>query len=234
MTRSLGGVPHAVVTVLKEDRYARSTLLRDPGGRLLVLKESVMRLPPGVRVAPLAAALARHEADLYEHLAGLRGIPLLVDRPAPDSFLRHWVPGTTVREAATLRDGFFDELEEVLLGVHGRGVAYVDLAKEENVLVDEGGAPWLVDFQVSVARRGPLRPLVSFLQREDLYHVSKMRLRRRPDEARPEDRERIRKRSGLSRLHRATVKKAYNLLTRYVVKRWSGAGEGRTPEGPRP
>jgi len=24
------------------------------------------------------------------------------------------------------------------------------------------------------------------------------------------------------------VKKAYNLLTRYLVKRWSGAGEGRT------
>jgi hypothetical protein len=216
-----------VVAVLKEDRYARSTLLRDPEGRLLVLKESVMRLPPGVRVPTLAAALARHEADLYEHLAGLPGIPRLVSRPAPDSFLRHWVPGATVRDTPTLPDGFFDALEGVLLGVHGRGVAYVDLAKEENVLIDESGAPWLVDFQISVARRGPLRPFVSFLQREDLYHLAKMRCRRRPDEARPGDRERIRRRGGLGRVHRATVKKAYNLLTRYLVTRWSGAGEGR-------
>ena len=191
-----------------------------------------MRLPPGVRIPPLAALLARHEADLYDRLAGLPGIPRLVSRPRPDAFLREYVEGETVRATGRIPDGFFAALEGVLRGVHGRGVAYVDLAKEENVLVGADGRPWLVDFQVSLAREGPLRALVARFQREDLYHLSKMRLRRRPDEATPEDRRRVAGRSRLSRLHRATVKKAYNLLTRHLVTRWSGAGEGRGRSSP--
>jgi hypothetical protein len=227
-TLHFDGADYRALRVLKEDRYARSTLLEGPCGRRFVLKESVMRLPPGVRVAPLAALLARHEADLYGKLRGVRGIPRLAGRPRPDAFLREFVEGSTVRETPRLPDGFFAALEALLLEVHARGIAYVDLAKEENVLVGDDGRPWLIDFQVSVAREGPLRALVPRFQREDLYHLSKMRLRRRPDEATAEDRRRVAGRSRLSRLHRATVKKAYNLLTRYLVTRWSGAGEGRT------
>ena len=224
---SLDGRRYVVEEVLKEDRYARSTLLAGPGGGRFVLKESVMRLPPGVRVPPLAALLARHEADLYARLAGVPGIPRLTGRPRPDAFLREFVEGATVRDTERVPDGFFASLEAVLATVHARGVAYVDLAKEENVIVGADGRAWLVDFQVSVAREGPLRPLVGLLQREDLYHLSKMRLRRRPDEATAEDRRRVAGRGRIGRLHRATVKKAYNLLTRYLVTRWSGAGEGR-------
>ncbi|MHC4821707.1 MAG: protein kinase family protein [Planctomycetota bacterium] len=223
----LGGVEHRVLEVMKEDRYARSRVVESPEGRRLVFKESVMRLPPGVRVPPLAALLARHEADLYEHLQGIDGIPRFVSRPGADSFLREYVDGDTVRNTDDLPAGFFGRLEALLLEVHGRGVAYVDLAKEENVLVGRDGAPWLIDFQVSVGEEGPFRRLVGYLQREDLYHLSKMRLRRVPAEATDEDRKRVKQRSALSRLHRATVKKVYNILTRYLVRRWSGAGEGR-------
>jgi hypothetical protein len=229
-TLEIEGRPYRVLEVLKEDRYARSSLLERAPGDRFVLKESVMRLPPGVRVPPLAALLARHEAGLYRRLAGVRGIPRLECRPRPDAFLREYVEGATVRETRRLPDGFFASLEEVLLAVHARGVAYVDLAKEENVIVGSDGRAWLVDFQVSVAREGPLRPLVGMLQREDLYHLSKMRLRRRPDQATEEDRGRVGGRSRLGRLHRATVKKAYNVLTRYLVTRWSGAGEGRASQ----
>jgi hypothetical protein len=226
-TLRLDGRSYRVEAVLKADRYARSTLLADPRGRRFVLKESVMRLPPGVRVPPLAALLARHEAGLYERLDGVRGIPRLVSRPGPDSFLREFVEGDTVRNTDPLPRGYFDSLEEVLRAVHAKGVAYVDLAKEENALVGADGKAWLVDFQISLAREGPLRGLVDRFQREDLYHLSKMRLRRAPADATDEDRRRVAARGRLGRLHRATVKKAYNLLTRYLVKRWSGAGEGR-------
>jgi RIO-like serine/threonine protein kinase len=225
----LGGRTFRSLSVMKEDRYARSTLLEGARGRRFVLKESVMRLAPGVRVPPLAALLARHEAGILDRLAGVPGIPRMTARPRPDAFLREFVEGETVRDTERVPDGFFASLEEVLRAVHARGVAYVDLAKEENVIVGADGRAWLIDFQVSVAREGPLRPLVGRFQREDLYHLSKMRLRRRPDEATGEDRRRVAGRSRLARLHRATVKKAYNLLTRHLVKRWSGAGEGRRP-----
>ncbi len=226
-TLLLEGAEYRVREVLKEDRYARSTVLEDRRGRRFVLKESVMRLPPGVRVPPLAALLARHEADLYERLAGVPGIPRLAARPRPDAFLREYVEGATVRDTDPLPPGFFASLEEVLRAVHARGVAYVDLAKEENVLVGADGRAWLVDFQISLAREGPLRALVDRFQREDLYHLSKMRLRRAPADGTDEDRRRVARRGPLGRLHRATVKKAYNLLTRHLVTRWSGAGEGR-------
>ena len=226
-TLRLDGVEYRVREVLKEDRYARSRLLEDARGRRFVLKESLMRLPPGVRIPPLATLLARHEAGLYERLAGVRGVPRLVSRPRPDAFLREYVEGATVRETQPLPPGFFGSFEEVLRAVHARGVAYVDLAKEENVLVGADGRAWLVDFQISIAREGPLRALVGRFQREDLYHLSKMRLRRAPAEATDEDRRRVAARGRLGRLHRATVKKAYNLLTRHLVTRWSGAGEGR-------
>jgi hypothetical protein len=223
----VGGRTYRVLSILKQDRYARSLLLEAPGGARFVLKESVMRLPPGVRVPPLASLLARHEAGLYRRLEGIPGIPRLVSQPRPDAFLREYVEGATVRETPRLPGGFFASLEEVLRAVHARGVAYVDLAKEENVLVGEDGRAWLIDFQVSLSREGPLRPLVGLLQREDLYHLSKMRLRRGPGEATDEDRRRVGGRGRLGRIHRATVKKAYNVLTRHLVKRWSGAGEGR-------
>ena len=212
---------------MKEDRYARSTLLEEEGGRRLVLKEAILVVPPGVRVPPLAVLMARHEADLYELLAGIPGIPRLAGRPRPDAFLREFVEGETVRDTAVLPPGFFDSLEGVLRAIHGRGVAYVDLAKEENVIAGADGRAWLIDFQVSIARRGPLRPFVGMLQKEDLYHLSKMRLGRAPGEATEEDRRRVAGRGRLGRLHRATVKRAYNILTRYLVKRWSGAGEGK-------
>ena len=35
------------------------------------------------------------------------------------------------------------------------------------------------------------------------------------------------------RLHRTVVKKPYNLVTRRLVRRWSGAGEGRRDDEPR-
>lgn len=226
-TLVLDGMKYRVLEVLKEDRYARSTLLEDGEGRRRILKESVMRLPPGIRVAPLAALLAGHEADLYGRLSGIPGIPRLLARPRPDAFLREFVEGATVRDTESLPPRFFASLEEVLRAVHARGVAYVDLAKEENVIAGADGRAWLIDFQISVAREGPLRPFVARLQAEDLYHLSKMRLRRAPSEATEEDRRRVAGRGRLGRLHRATVKKAYNVLTRHLVRRWSGAGEGR-------
>ena len=94
----LDGRTYRVRSVMKEDRYARSTLLEGPRGRRFVLKESVMRLAPGVRVPPLAALLARHEARLFDLLAGIPGIPRMVSRPRPDAFLREYVEGDTVRD----------------------------------------------------------------------------------------------------------------------------------------
>src|SRR5439155_26179601 len=103
-------------------------------------------------------------------------------RPSPDSLLREWIEGTTLRELADVPDATFPALREVLAAVHARGVAYADLAKEENVIVDAAGAPWLVDFQISVAKGSWLGGVAARLMTADRYHLARHVKRRRPEQ----------------------------------------------------
>jgi RIO-like serine/threonine protein kinase len=235
MTEPVPGVPGAVVeAVLKSDRYARTLRVRLADGRRAVHKTSVVVLPPGVRVAPAARRLARREADHLARLGDLRGVPRLLGRPTPDALLREWIDGTTLRELDRPPDALFPALRELLAAVHARGVAYADLAKEENVVVDGAGMPWLVDFQISVARGQWLGGFADRLMAADRCHLARHVKRRRPDQLTDADRRALAEGKGvLSRLHRSVVKTPYNLVTRRLVKRWSGAGEGRRPGEPR-
>jgi RIO-like serine/threonine protein kinase len=224
----------AVLAVLKSDRYARTLRVRLQDGTVAVHKTSVMRLPPGVRVPAAARSLANREAGHLERLAGIAGIPRLLARPTPDSLVREWIEGTTLRELDRVPDPVFPELRELLAAVHARGVAYADLAKEENVVVDPSGRPWLVDFQISVAKGSWLGAFAARLMAADRYHLARHVKRRRPDQLTDDDRRALAEgRSVISRLHKSLVKKPYNLVTRRLVKRWSGAGEGRRPGEPR-
>jgi len=229
------GVPRAVVeAVLKSDRYARTLRVRLPDGTRAVHKTSVVVLPPGVRVAPAARRLAAREADHLERLAGTRGVPRLLARPTNDALLREWIDGETLRLIDRVPDATFPALRALLAEIHAKGVAYADLAKEENVIVDPTGAPWLVDFQISVAKGSWLGGFADRLMTADRYHLARHVKRRRPDQLTDEDRDVLARGKGLlSRLHKSVVKGPYNLVTRRLVKRWSGAGEGRRSGEPR-
>jgi len=245
-------VPGAVVeAVLKSDRYAETVRVRLADGSRAVWKKSVVVLPPGVRVGAAARVLAGREADHLERLRDVAGIPPLLARPSPDVFLRRWIDGADLRQTVVVPDRLFAELRTILAAVHERGVAYADLAKEENILVEDAGPshadtghadtghadtgrPWLVDFQISVAVGTWAAPLVPLLQRADRVHLARHVKRRRPDQLTAADRDVLAKGKGwLSQLHRTLVKKPYNVVTRRLVRRWSGAGEGRRDDEPR-
>ena len=233
MTEEVSGGA-TVLAVLKSDRYARTLRVRLADGTIAVHKTSVVRLPPGVRVPAAARSLADREAGHLERLAGIRGVPRLLARPSPDSLVRAWIDGTTLRELDRVPDPVFPALRELLAAVHARGVAYADLAKEENVVVDPAGQPWLVDFQISVAKGSWLGAFAARLMRADRYHLARHVKRRRPDQLTDDDLRALADGQGvLSRLHKSLVKKPYNLVTRRLVRRWSGAGEGRRAGEPR-
>jgi RIO-like serine/threonine protein kinase len=229
------GLPGAQVTaLLKDDRYARTARIRLDDGTSAVWKRSVVSVPPGVALRRVSRQLARREADHLERLAGLSGIPALLARPTDDAFVRRWIDGETLRDSAHVPDPFFPALRDLVAAVHARGVAYADLAKEENLIVDPHGLPWLVDFQISVARGSPAAAFVRRLQASDRWYLARHVKRRRPDQMTDEERELIeRGPGGLRRAHRVLVKKPYNFMTRHLVRRWSGAGEGRRPDEPR-
>ena len=87
-----------------------------------------------------------------------------------------------------VNDEFFEELRAMLLELHRRDIAYVDLNKWENIIVDRSGNPWLIDFQISVKlpRYWPFTKVLKVLQDVDLYHCSKHASRIRPDRYSPE------------------------------------------------
>ena len=220
--------------VLKTDRYACTLRVRLADGTQAVYKKSVVELPPGLRVGPAARHLARREADHLERLADVHGVPALLSRPAPDVLVRQWINGATLREMAEIPDAVFPNLRRVLSRIHDRGVAYADLAKEDNLIIDPDAFPWFVDFQISVSRDSPLGGLVNRLQKADRTYLARHVKRRRPDQLTDEERLLLDQGPGmLRRLHRVLLKKPYNLLTRRIVRRWSGAGEGRRAGEPR-
>jgi serine/threonine protein kinase len=173
---------------------------------------------------------------LFEGLPGTAARTHPVDRR---SFLREWVEGTDLRrlkrEGGRVPDGFFGELRAILDAIHGRGVAYNDLEKKDNVLLAENGMPVLIDYQISVSeyrgRLGWLRSLshrvVCELQRQDLRYLYKMKRRHRPDLLTVEEERISRERSRAARI--------YYPLWRVLhgVKRWlipKGASSFRVKE----
>src|SRR3546814_4827557 len=67
---------------------------------------------------------------------------------------------------------YFRAARRLLQGLHRRGVAHNDLAKEANWLVLADGRPALIDFQLAVLGK-PRSRWMRLLAREDLRHLLK-------------------------------------------------------------
>jgi len=147
--------------------------------------EPIFFLPTGW----LGNWLAGREAKIYDLLVELPEIPSgYREVYAEQERLRHavahdYIEGHPLRWHDRVHDQFFEALFRTLTQIHQRGIAYVDLNKWENIIIDEQGNPHLIDFQISqrLPRVWPLSYLLKILQRCDLYHLSKHAHRIRPD-----------------------------------------------------
>lgn len=222
-------------TIFKDDYFAR-TSFTIVDGQPAVVKESKPWRLLGLPIKLPARLLKRHEANLHRRLSTIRGIPELID-VADDQLrlIRRYVAGATLQAVPRVSGEFFDELEAIVRELHENGVAYVDLAKEENIIVGEDGHPYLIDFQVSMVLgpfQGLLKPVKArvfrVLAREDLYHLAKHRSLKAPDSLRFEHGYLLANPSLFNRAHRTFVKTIYNLVTRRLWR------VRRGPPRPRP
>lgn len=199
----------------------------------VVLKIQRRRPFFGLPLGWLGAWLTRHEATIYRELADVPGVPDFVDFFGPTGFIHAFMPGRPLDRREPVSDTFFDELAELLRAIHARGLAYVDLNKRQNILVDAAGRPGLIDFQISFRlgpRRGELpRAILALLQRADWYHFAKHKRRCRPDLMTPADIEQSYRPDGWGRLHRF-VSKPYFTVRRRVLDRM-GLPRGDQAEG---
>ena len=180
----------------KHDFFAATGLYQAQSERI-VLKIG-RRVPLlGLPMRWLGRWLTRREIDHYLTAQDLDGVPAFLGRLGDTGFAHAFVPGHPLQPGEAVDDDFFQRLMAIVKGLHERGIAYGDLEKRENILVDDGGRPALIDFQISWhwpadrrLRKGASRWLPNFVGRRllahlcvaDDYHLGKHRRRHRPDQ----------------------------------------------------
>ena len=122
--------------------------------------------------------------------------------------------------------------------VHRRDVAYLDMNKRDNILVDSKGRPCLIDFQISlhIGRhlliwQRPSAYLRDTLQKADIYHLFKHKRRLRPELLRPQEQALSRRKSRLIGLHRLAatpLRKLRRALLKYLHSKGVAVTEKET------
>jgi len=203
--------------ILKHDSWAATGIYVSPTRKALCKfnrQQSILGIP----MRWLGHRLADREAGFMTRLAGVEGVPgslgliLREGRVLRHAVSRQWVPGHALGPGERVDAEFFPTFRRLLAEVHARDVAHVDLHKRENILVDERGRPWLIDFQISFAlphrsrlAAAFLRGLLRVLQRCDDYHLLKHEIRHRPDQAAATQAELARLRPWWIRAHRCVA-----------------------------
>lgn len=197
---------------LSRGRWANADLIRCCfGGKRWIIKDFSCCPPPVKKTWGRWMALREYKA--YIRLAGLEGIPaeaFLLDKYAVGY---RFVPGITLREAdaSKIPAWFFHELEKLVGRMHERNIVHLDLRNRRNILIDEDGRPYLLDFQ-SYADLNPLPGFLHNLLKDvDLSGVYKTWLKLRPDLM---DERRMAHLKRLNKRRRLWILKGYPLGTR--------------------
>jgi hypothetical protein len=241
----VGGRQLSLERVVKHDFWAATTFyVDDVTGTRAVVKFGRSQRLLGLPMRWAGRFLTHRESRFYQRLDGVPCVPawLGLVEGRLIGFAHAFADGQPMSEAPAvcLDKRFFDQLQRALSQLHDRGIAYIDLNKPQNVLVDHSGQhPWLIDFQISYDARAGLkrRLLPRFLRqrllrqgiRADRYHLLKHKLRRRPDLLTAQEREEVERAAWFIRLHR-TLSRPY-----FFVRRRAMASLRRTgrllPEG---
>lgn len=232
---NIGGSEHRLVEVFKHDSWAATSLYADLDGRRKVVKIHRRASAFGVPLGWVGRLTARREAKMLRRLADLPGIPALSGPvmiegvPDKNTVARDFLEGHPLGDREAVGDRFFPELRELLRAMHDRRIAYVDLHKRENVLVDERGAPCLFDFQISVSwpKWLPTRPFFSILRGGDEYHLLKHWSRCRPDQCGVGEADFSSRRPWFIRAHRLVARPFREFRRRLLVKIGVRSGKGR-------
>lgn len=98
---------------------------------------------------PLSRGLLNHEAAVLSALAGVEGVPRLVEFVPGRHLLMEYRAGRPVGTGRAHPEAY-RRLERLVEELHRRRVVHLDLRQRRNILIDEQGRPTLLDFQSSI------------------------------------------------------------------------------------
>lgn len=136
-----------------KDFSTRSWLVRNTFGRLLL----------------------RREVRTLQRLHGIAGVPAEAFRIDAHAIAARFLPGQSLAKAdrARITPEFLEQLEQLLLAVHARGIVHLDTRGASNLLILPDGAPGLIDFQASLSTRWMPAFLRRILEALDMSGVYK-------------------------------------------------------------
>lgn len=120
--------------------------------------------------------MVSRELRALQTLAGIRGIPEGATRIDAFAFSYHFIEGQPLAKVPgkDLSPSFFMSYEELVIQMHKRGLAHLDLRNSGNVLIDLQGRPMLIDFQSYLRLPRWFPALARYLQKIDLSGVYKL------------------------------------------------------------
>ena len=224
---SIAGRAYRLTKVFKHDFFA-ATCLYAAAAPTGDLDELVVKFYRTQRVGILPMGWhgrhsRNHERAVYRRLEGIPGIPRYAGDVGDNGAAIEFIHALPIDHGQSIPPGFFDRLRGLFDAVHARGVAYVDANKRSNILLDESGGCWLIDFQISII--GPdwpwpagaiSRSVVRYFQGKDLYHLYKHKRRLAGAELTEEEREISLHRTGLHALHRWLTKPYRAIRRRFL------------------
>jgi hypothetical protein len=179
---------------------------------------------------PVAAVLARREQNALRWLGSVPNVPRALD-VGRGRFLRSFIDGRPLAEAAPRDPAYFAEARRLLRRIHALGVTHNDTHKVHNWLVTPEGAPALTDFQIA-GRHAARTRWFRLCALEDIRHLLKHKRTFCPAALTARERALLARRSWIARAWLATVKPVYVLVTRRILGWRDAEGRGRRA-GPR-
>jgi hypothetical protein len=217
--------------IFKHDFFAYTALYAGERRRI-VLKIGRRASLCGLPLGWIGRLHSWHESAVFHEVHDLEIVPRFTGRWQKHGLTHEFIAGHPLEKGERVADDFFPRLAAGLEEIHRRGLAYVDLEKCENVLVGDDGRPYLFDFQISwrwpfaVGRgRWPVTWIASRFQAGDRYHLTKLKLRTRPDLFTPEELQAARRKPFLVRMH-GGLTRPLTLLRRFVLARVDPARKG--------
>ena len=227
---SVQGTRYQLAVPLKHDSWAATAIYADDEGKRITCKFGRTQSVFGIPMSWLGRLLARRESGFLRRLKHIELLPKDLGpvtaggRVLPNAIARSYVEGHPFRDPPEHRETFFADLRRLIAELHAEGVAYVDLHKRENIIVDPVGRPYLIDFQVCLATgsRWPLngrlmRLLVGKLKEMDDYHINKHYARCMADLLSPEEIRRLKTPPGFITAHRSFAVPLRSLRRRLLV-----------------
>jgi len=171
--------------------------------------------------------LAHRERHYLRALQDIEGVPGLLGDYGRSGLIREFIEGVHLREyfrgqLQRVGPDYFPRLYTILDQIHERGIAHNDLSKPENVLVKPDGSPAIIDLQIALKAALPRwtgRPLISYLQRVDRYHLRKLHRRQRPEDFDERALSSARRRDPLVWLH-GWIRRPYRAVRHFVLGRF--------------